>query len=138
MAAPGTSAVLTYVRQHPDTALHRGLLAGRQPVAVVNPEHALQQLHKDRLASLKERRPGRRREGLKAYLSCGGPSWLRPVPWVHPPTCEGRKGDSSGLEPRELEPQVSEGDVHTQHPRTRRSGGIKDGNGCSRRVTDRL
>lgn len=41
---------LTYIRRHPDAALHRGLLAWHEPVAVVNPEHTLQQLHKDGLA----------------------------------------------------------------------------------------
>ena len=49
---------LTYIRQHPDAALHRGLLAWHEPVAVVNPEHTLQQLHEDGLASLQERGQG--------------------------------------------------------------------------------
>lgn len=49
---------LTYIGEHPDAALHRGLLARREPVAVVNPEHTLKQLHEDGLASLQERGEG--------------------------------------------------------------------------------
>lgn len=48
----GYGPALGYVREHPDAALHRGFLARHQPVAVVNSEHALQELHKDRLAGL--------------------------------------------------------------------------------------
>lgn len=44
--------LLTYVREHPDAALHRGLLAGHEPGAVVDPEHPLQQLHKHGLPGL--------------------------------------------------------------------------------------
>lgn len=51
----GSSAhplLLTYVREHPDAALHRGLLAGHEPGAVVHPEHPLQQLHEHGLPGL--------------------------------------------------------------------------------------
>lgn len=50
--AAGAPVTLTHVGEHADAALHRGLLAGRQPVAVVDAEDALQQLHEYRLAGL--------------------------------------------------------------------------------------
>lgn len=62
---------LTYIREHPDAALHRGLLAWHEPVAVVNPEHTLQKLHKDGLASLQERGQGGGR--VKTFIC----EWLR-------------------------------------------------------------
>lgn len=52
---PAELRVLTDIREHPDAALHGGFLARCQPVAVVNTEHTLQQLYKDRLAGLKGR-----------------------------------------------------------------------------------
>lgn len=57
---------LTHVREHPDAALHGRFLARHQPVAVVNPEDALQQLHEDGLAGLRERERGRGRGHVKA------------------------------------------------------------------------
>ena len=57
---------LTYIREHPDAALHRGLLARREPVAVVNPEHTLKQLHEDGLASLQEQ--GQRGGRVKTFI----------------------------------------------------------------------
>ena len=46
---------LTYVRQDLDATLHRCLLGRHQPVAVVNPEDALQKLDKYRLPGLRRR-----------------------------------------------------------------------------------
>lgn len=50
-----SAPVLTYVREHADAALHRGLLAGQQPGAVVHPEHPLQQLHEHGLPGLQSK-----------------------------------------------------------------------------------
>lgn len=43
----------TNIREHFDTALNRALLDWNHPVAMVDPEHCLQQLHKDRLPRLR-------------------------------------------------------------------------------------
>jgi len=43
---------LTNIREHFDTALNRALLDWDQPMAVIDPEHSLQQLHIDCLPGL--------------------------------------------------------------------------------------
>lgn len=47
-----STPLLTHVGEHSDAALHRCLLAGHEPGAVVHPEHPLQQLHEHGLPSL--------------------------------------------------------------------------------------
>lgn len=49
---------LTDIREHLDAVLNRALLDWDQPVTVVNPEHRLQQLDKDRLPGLSRRYEG--------------------------------------------------------------------------------
>lgn len=46
---------LTDIREHLDTVLNRALLDWDQPVTMVDPEHCLQQLHKDGLPGLRKR-----------------------------------------------------------------------------------
>lgn len=59
--------LLTNIREHLYTVFNRTLLDWDQPVTVIDSEHCLQQLHKDRL-------PGLRGEGKKTrfYYYDGG------------------------------------------------------------------
>lgn len=60
-------ADLTNIREHLDAVLNRALLDWDQPVTVVDPEHGLQQLDKDRLPGLSRRYEwGKKHCGLEA------------------------------------------------------------------------
>lgn len=59
---------LTDIREHLDAVLNRALLDWDQPVTVVNPEHGLQQLHKDWLPGLRRRYKTRSREAACHYI----------------------------------------------------------------------
>ena len=65
------TAALTNIAEHLNAALHTSLLTWDQPVAVVDPEHALQELHEHRLPSLKERERERERANVVIHNNTG-------------------------------------------------------------------
>lgn len=59
---------LTNIREHFDTVLNRAFLDGDQPITMVDPEHCLQQLHKDWLPGLRGRYKRKGREAVDYYI----------------------------------------------------------------------
>lgn len=53
------SAALTNIAEHLDAVLHIALLTRDQPVAVIDPEHSLEELYKHRLPCLTQGERGR-------------------------------------------------------------------------------
>lgn len=82
---PPIGRMLTHVGQYPDAALHRCLLAGQQPVAMVDAEHALQQLHEHGLACLQESWGQVSMGQVRRAVSMGESGWAmdRQLVWIN-------------------------------------------------------